>query len=298
MQEIMIQYLAATLGKSVEDIAAIVYKKADDGTQTDQISETALSDLEALHAEKVKGSTDEAALKAEYNKGHQAGKFEALSKAEEEIKKQYNVEGRKLSDIVGNAVKAATSAEATEDKIKIHPLYISEVNRLTEAAEAQKAEFEAKLKAIEAEAGRKERFTKVMPRIDEALAKAGVDLATVAPMAKRAFLDSLGGFDFEESQTGIYLKDGTGALLKDKHGNPQKIEAHVADQAAQWFIITKQPPRGAPGNDPAPPAPPSKWTLDNVPASMEEFSAAYAKIADPAEQAQFAALFEQKNRQR
>ena len=116
----MLKFLTATLGKSNEEISAILYKKADDGTQTDEISETAFETLETLHAEHLAAAPSDR-LKAEFDKGHNAGKFEALSKQEEYIRKTYGVTGNKFDDLISEVAKKAANPEALEDKILTHP---------------------------------------------------------------------------------------------------------------------------------------------------------------------------------
>jgi len=46
----MMQFLTATLGKSNEEISAILFKKGDDGALTDQINEGAFETLETRTA--------------------------------------------------------------------------------------------------------------------------------------------------------------------------------------------------------------------------------------------------------
>ena len=280
----MMQFLAATLGKSNEEITAILFKKGDDGSLTDQINEDAFETLENLHSEHLKAAPADL-LKAEYDKGHNAGKFEALSKEEEFIKKTYRLEGK--------AQKDGTS----EDKILTSPLYVSKVAELTEQIEQIKEQSAKEIQAVTTKVERQMRFTSIMPNIDTALSNAGVDIQALRPNAKKAFLAEFEGRDFEVTETGTYIKNPDGTLQKDKHGHPIKLEAFVANEAANWFDIQKQPGRQSPGNDPAnQPKPAGAWTPEKVKGmKMEAFKTQYDTIQDPAEKQEFLIAFETAN---
>lgn len=295
IQTMMLKFLTATLGKSNEEISAILYKKADDGTLTDEISETAFETLETLHAEHLASAPSDR-LKAEFDKGHNAGKFEALSKAEEDMRKAYGLESKgKLKDLVAEAISKATKDGSTDDKILTSPIYVSKVTEYEEKIAAIQAESEAKVLEATQKAERQMRFNTIIPALDSALANAGVDTANMKPAAKRAFLAQFEGKDFEILETGTFVKNQDGSLQKDKHGHPIKLEAFVAQEAPNWFDIAKQPGRQTPGNEGGEPPKTTKWTTENVPKGMKNFETAYAAIEDAAERKEFIAAFEAAN---
>lgn len=276
-QSMMVDFLSKTLGKSNEELTAILFKKADDGTLTDQIADDALSQLESLHQTHL-SSVREDAGKDQYNEGHQKGKFEALSKEEEWIKKSFNLQGKgKLRDLIAEAIQAGSNL--TEDKVQTHPLFVNaktaweeEKAQLIEAHTAQLSEATTKVE-------RQMRFNQVSPVIDEALVKAGVSPEFLKPAAKRAFLSQFEGKDFEITETGIYIKGPDGKLEKDANQHPVKLDAFVGKAASEWFPIEKQPARQAPGADPADPAKPAtKWTKENAPKTQKEFDAIYQTL--------------------
>lgn len=273
----MLSLLSKTLGKSNEEISAILFKTGDDGALTDQINETAFDELETLYAEHLQAAPSDR-LKAEFDRGHNAGKFEALNKAEQDIKKLYSLEGSgKLKDLISEAIAKAAKDGNSEDKILTSPLYVSKVAEYEEKIAAIQAESEAKITEATQKAERQMRFTTVLPTLDSALAAAGVDTANMKPAAKRAFMAQFEGKDFEVSETGTYIKNADGTLLKDKLGHPIKIEAYVAQDAPNWFDIQKQPGRQSPGNDPTDPPRPSKWTKENV-GDISTFDATYNSL--------------------
>ena len=289
----MLTLLSKTLGKSNEEISAILYKKADDGTQTDEISETALETLESLHAEHLAAAPADL-LKAEFNKGHNAGKFEALNKKEEYIRKTYGVTGTKFDDLISEVAKKAANPEGLEDKILTHPLYVSKIAEKDEEIARVTAESEAKVTEATQKAERQMRFNTVLPTLDSALAAAGVDTANMKPAVKRAFLSLFEGKDFEILETGTFVKNADGTLQKDKHGHPIKLEAFVSQEAPNWFPIEKQPGRQTPGNEGGEPAKPTKWTKENVPKDMKGFEAVYGTLSG-SEANEFVAAFEAAN---
>lgn len=296
IQQTLIDYLSKTLGKSNESISELLFKKSDGGTLTDEINEDALESLEALHAQHVT-TADAEALKLEYDKGHKQGKFEGLSKVEADLKKTFNVDGKNINEIAANIAKKSSEDAGTDDKVLTHPLYIKLKSESNDSIQAVKAEYETKLTEVSTKAERQARFSANLSKIEQAMQEAGVVLPknpAAASKIKEAFLAEFSGFDFDGQETGTYLKDAEGKLVKDKHGHPVTVEAFTKQKVAEWFDIEKQPARQTPGADPANPAnPPSKWTKDNLPKTPDEYEKAYYATTDPAERTELTKLFQE-----
>lgn len=292
-KQILTDYLGTTLGKSDEEVLAILFKKADDGTLTEELSETAINDLKEAHAEHLKTAPSDL-LKAKFDEGHKAGKFETLSKVEDHLQKTYSLD--KKGDVYKMIAEAATKAATiTEDKVLTHPAVVSRLAEKDAEIETVKAQSETAIAEANTKAERQMRFSKVLPTLDSALAAAGVSQDFLKPATKQAFLAQFDGKDFEFAETGTYIKNADGTLQKDKHGNPVKLEAFVASTAADWFPIEKQPGRKTPGNDDPEPPPITKWTKENLPKSGEEFNTAYYNIQDPKERTEFAKAYQEAN---
>ncbi len=279
-KQILFDYLAKTLGKSSEDIAAIVYK-AVDGTLTEEISESALHDLEELHAQHLEAAPADK-LKSEYDRGHKAGTFDAKSKIQEHIKKVHGIEDKTAEGAIAKLATKSVEDATTEDKVKTHPIYLNRVAELESAIEAKTAEFTAQLQEVQTVAARRERFSNNLPKIEAAMAEMGVVMPvnpTAAATLKRVFLEQVQQFDFDSQETGTYLKKADGTLEKDKHGNPVKLEAYVKEKAAEYFDIAKQPARQSPGNDGpgSPPVPPA-WKNGKMPTNNDELNEAIAAL--------------------
>lgn len=297
MKEVTIQALAKILGLTTDKVSEILFKKSDDGSLTDEVNEDALSQIEDLHADHVRNTSSEA-LDAKYNEGHKAGKYEALSKVEEDLRKKYGVDGKTISDVTANIAAKAAQEAGTEDKVLTHPAYLNLKTSSEAQLEALKNDYESKFTAFKSEAERKERFNSKLAVIEAAMQEAGAVFpknATASANLKKIFFDHFQGFDFEDKETGTYLKGPDGALLKDKHGHPVTLEAYAKSKVSEYFDVELQPDRKSPGNDPTPPTP-VKWNKDNLPKSATEFETAYYQITDPKERAEFSKAYEEANR--
>ena len=280
-KQILLDYLTKTLGKSNEEVQAILYKKADDGTLTDQISESALHDLEELHASHLNTAPADK-LKAEYDRGHQTGTFDAKSKIQARIKKIHGIEAKDADTAIDLlAVKAANDA-GSEDKVKTHPIYLNAISALEAQLETERAESAAKMEQVTTAAAREQRFAQEEPNFEVWLKEVGAVLPAnpaAAATLKRLFKEQVKQFDIDRQETGTYLKKADGTLEKDKHGNPVKLETYVKTKAAEYFDIQKQEARQSPGNDGpgSPPVPPA-WKNGKMPSNNEELNEAIAAL--------------------
>lgn len=290
MEQILMDYLAKTLGKTNEEIADILYKKGDDGKPTDQMADNALEALETLHEEHLSSlKGDESALKAEFDKGHQAGKFEALSKLEETISKKYGLPKVKVETQIEALAKKAAEEAGTEDKVITHPRYLSLLEEKESEVSRLKSEYEKELSEIKSATERKARFMSAVQHIEATLEKVGADIPT--QRAKAAFLAEFENMDFEETDGKLWLKGPDGKILKDKFGHAVTLQKHVEAEAANWFKLAKQPKVETPGNDPSAPPTASKWTKENAPKTGEDFQDALFKAQTPEEKAEIAKAF-------
>lgn len=278
-KQILTDYLTKTLGKTDDEIATILTKLDADGKPTDEPAENALDTILTLNAEHIgKAGADISA--AEKDRIHKETKFQTLSKAEADTRKDYGVEGKNLSEIIANAVKKAAEKAGADDSVLIHPLYTKLRTEKDEEIATIKAQADAEVLQAKNSAEKQSRYTAALPEIDAALIAAKVNLEEVKPATKKAFMAQFAGYDFEKSPNGTFIKDAEGKLLKDQQGHPLKLDSLVAQQAPDWFTIPVQPARQSPGNDnPGIPGP-TKFTKDNLPATKEEFTALYLKTPD------------------
>lgn len=286
-KQIMTDYLSKTLGKTDAEITAILHKKADDGSATDEISDTALQDLETAHADHIEAAPADK-LKQEYNRGHKEGTFSAKSKAQERIEKIHGIKAKTLEEAEDMLAAKAAQDASTEDAVKIHPVYTTKIAELEDQLERERTEGQAKIQEVEIRVARKERFAAEQPKFEVWLKDIGAVMPTnpnAAATLKRLFQQEIEQFDIDPQQTGTYLKKADGTLEKDKHGNPVRLETYVKEKATEYFDIEKQPGRDTPGLDNPGTPPPQKWGKENLPKSKEEFGKVYYQtpVAEKAE---------------
>jgi len=296
-QTMMVSLLSKILGKTNEEVTAILYQKADDGTLTEELSETAQSDVEAMLADHIKTVSADSA-KTEYDRGHKEGTFAALSKAEEDLRKAYGIaEKGKIQDIVAAAVTKAAEGAKSDDAVLTHPLFVKRVSDLEAQIAAEKEAAQAEIEKVKSVAERQARLSRRLPDIDAALIAAGVDPETMRPQAKAAFMATFNELNIDEKETGTFLLRADGSLVKDSLGHPVPLSKFVQEAAPDWFPITKQPGRQSPGNggDP-PPGPPNPFNPAELKGmTAEVFSQKYAEIKDPTQREAFADAYETAN---
>jgi len=267
----------------LQSLSETLLKKTADGTPTDELEDNALELALAMNVEYLANQNHEIP-KAEYDKIHKAAKAETLTKVEDWLKTTHGVEGKTWQEMITNfGVKAAKIA-LSDDAWEIDPRTAKERAEHKAALETLQAESEARIQKVETETQRKERFKNNLPKIEAAMAAAGVVLPSnpvAAANQKADFIKLFEGYDFEENETGIYLKEGEGftEFVKDGHKRPVKLDDYVAALAANKFDIQLQPARQSPGNDGpgSPPVPPA-WKNGKMPSNNDELNEAIATL--------------------
>ncbi len=277
----LLNTLAKFQGVTPESITERLFKTTEDGAPTEELVDDAEEILSDMDAERIGKLTAEVP-KAKKDEIHKEATFQAKSKAQAKFQQFYGVEGKDLDEVVANAIKKASTV--TEDTILTSPQYKAALSERDEKIAALQADKETAVAEVTARFERQSRFTQNLSKIEAAMSDLGVVMpanSTAAATLKREFLKQFDAFDFDERETGTYLKDGNGELVKDKHQNPVTLESFVRTKAPEWFDIQKQPARQTPGlengNDPKPA---TKWTKDNVPSTKQEFSALYFKTPE------------------
>lgn len=275
--QLLTDFLRTTRGKSDDTISSLLFVQDADGKPTGEIAEDALTKLVALDAAHIAKLTSEVP-KEVHDKIHKEATFQALSKAGEKIKKAHQVDGDTIDEIMANVAKKFATAANSEDAVLASPLY---VNAKAEV-EQVKQSYEAKIAELDATYARRERFSKYLPKIDTWIDEAGAVLPhspTARANQKAEFYERLTGLDFDEQQTGTYIKDSEGKLLKDAHGNLVTAENYVKGLVPQKWDVEKQPARQSPGNDGpgSPPVPPA-WKSGKMPTNNDELNEALATL--------------------
>ena len=226
MEELLLGFVSKALNLDNEQLTELLYQKSEDGKPTKETAGDALEKLLSAHSAHVSKIKGEGGGKDRFNEGHSAGKKEALSQLEERLRKEFKTESKATGvDLVKDVVASVVKSELADDKVKVHPLFLRLEQELSEGKEGIKSEYEAKIKALTDEYGRKERFAEIaQPRILEELAKTGAVLPANPKAAARQqmeFANYFRQFDFEPLQTGeVLIKKPDGTRLETPHGHP------------------------------------------------------------------------------
>jgi hypothetical protein len=255
MKDILLGFASKALNLDNEQLAELLYKKSDDGKLTEETSPDAIDKLLEAHVAHVAKIKGEGGGKDRFNDGHAAGKKEALSQLEDRLRREFKVDSKATGiDLVKEVVSAFAKAEASEEKIKVHPLFLKIESDFAAKEEAMRAEYEGRIKAKEDEYGRKDRFSTVaQPKILEEFAKLNPVLPTnpkAAANHQMEFLKRFQRYDFEALQTGevlVKLPDGT--RVETEHGHPAKLSDLVRQQAEMLYDFAQQGEKGNSGNN-------------------------------------------------
>lgn len=287
MNEIFLGFLSKTLNMDADRLAELLYKKADDGTLTDQISESALTALLDADTARVKALRDSADGKGAFDNGYKKGQKEAMETFERTLRSEFKTESTAQgADLVKHIVAAQSKSKASDDEVKLHPLFLKLEQEAKAQVEAAKAEAEQQIEQLKTGYERKERFGTAQQRIMEAFDSLRPVLPSDPARAARVrqeFAERFAGYDYDIQPDGnIVVKDTEGKRLENKQGYPVSLADIVKMEAEARFDFAKQEPKGNAGNGQQPggtgSAPPTA-----PPKNQEEYIMAMANAASDAD---------------
>ena len=294
MKDFLLEVLGKTLNMPADKVAALVFKPADDGTATDEIADTAqqaVTTALAAHISTLKGGG-----KVDFDKGHAAGKKEALSALEKEIKAEWGVESTAQGiDLVKDAIAKAAKATMTDDAVKLHPLYIAEERKAKAQADAIKSEYEQKITDIQSQYGKRERFATAQERILEAFEALKPVLPTnptAAATVRREFAQRFADYDFEKQPDGSFIVTKDGKRVENSLGHPRTLEDLVKAEAEIRYDFQVQDAKGASGNDNAGGNKPGSAAGSQIFKDLAEFTEKYNAETDPIKRADMGVAWE------
>jgi len=246
--EILKSFLAKAFAMDDNKIEETLYDKADDGSL--KLKDTALDEIIALDTAKVarfKKSGDTTEI---FNNGHKKGLKEGAEKVENELKQTFSVdESLTGKDLFAAVINKTKTVDITEDKIKLHPVFLENEKRLLkekeESISALRDEFDQFKNTVESE----KRFSAVRGDLESTFLGFNPILSEDAVKAKRQtdnFLDRFKGYEIKKDE-GVIIQDGK--RLEDEHGNPISIDTFVRNQAELLFDFKKQSDKGNAGNN-------------------------------------------------
>jgi hypothetical protein len=253
MSDPLKDFAVKALNLTDDQFAAIVY--ADD-KQT--MKETAAEDLLRLDADRVK-SLKSVAKEREtelHDKGYKKAQAESLSKFELQLKEEFGVKESTAqgADLVKEIVsKIGKDAKMDDDKVKLHPLYLSLERQLKEEYIA-KPEYEKTVGEFTAFKSQVEREKTLYSVKSDALKVFRSLKPVMSKDPARAlnqeidFLAKLETFDYDVQADGNHIIKIEGKRLENSQGHPVSYTDFVKSQAEKYFDFEMQGERGNAGN--------------------------------------------------
>lgn len=236
-----------------EKFAEIVYS---DDKQT--IKETAVEELLRLDAERVKALKQVAKERETelHDKGYKKAQAESLSKFETGLKEQFGLLETTSQgiDLVKEIVaKIGKDTKLDDDKVKLHPLYLSLEKQLKEEYIA-KPEYEKAISEFTTYRSQVEK-EKTMYAVKSDALKAFRSLKPVlskdpsrALNQESDFLAKLDMFDYDVQNDGGHIIKIDGKRYENAQGHPIAFTDFVRQQAERYFDFEMQDGRGNAGN--------------------------------------------------
>ena len=279
-RELLLAYLGVTLNLSPDSIAESLYKKSDDGTQTDEIQEGALEALKSLDKEritKIKPDT-----KTFFDNGYKKAQVEISEKYEKMIREKTGVDDNDLKgeELLLAGLEKVAKPKLEDDKVKLHPLFISREKELLKLAEDLKAEGVNALEEFKSQQVKAQRIQLAQGKAKDILLSMKPVLEEDQRIADRRiknFLNEFSNLEYEDVNGELVpIKDGK--RLENDQFHPVSFDKLVKDLAADNFLFQVQDPKGNGGNQNQPgqqrTAPVGKW------ANQKDFEDAYFKETD------------------
>lgn len=266
---LMLGYFAKVLGITEVEASDLIFNKTEgEPKEGDTVYDLKLKDQEPFKATlktdvlqellasdttrigKIKDGVDTTPA---FQKGYDKAKSEVLTNKEKELREKYNIEDTKLKldDLLVNIIAKNSEDVLPEDKVKMHPLYLSlEKSKLQdiEALEATHATALADLKKAQDNDKTLGQVNNLVLGYFNALKPILSEDATKAENARKDFVSKFSSYEYQPQEEGdpIIIKDGK--RLEDAHGNPMTLKSLVTSAAESQYDFEVQSPRGAAGN--------------------------------------------------
>lgn len=249
--ELLNAFVAKTLNMAPESVAELLYKKSDDGTITDELNEGAIDALTSLDRERVAKLKPD--TKAFFDNGYKKAQAEVSEKYEKMIREKTGIE----TDLVGEELVSAGIAHVSkpgkmdDDKVKVHPLFLSLEKSSREMLEAERtasakalADFQAGHKKEQLTSSAQQRAKDILLSMKPVLE----DDARIADRRIKYFLDEFKALDYEAQEDGSLVPIRDGKRLENEHMHPIGFEQLVKNIATESFKFQVQDPKGNAGN--------------------------------------------------
>jgi len=279
MSDLLTDFVGKSLNLPNEKIAEILY--SDDGVT---VKENALEELLRLDSERIKSARQLSKERESelHDKGYKKAQAETLSKFEQSLKEQFGVDtaSQGLELVKDIIAKISKDTNLDDDKVKLHPLYVS-LERKLGSDYVAKAEYEKLNGDFEGYKSNMEK-EKVMGVVKADALKSFRGLRPVlskdpakAINQESDFLAKLGNFDYEIQADGSHIIKVDGKRMENSQGHPVLFNEFVKSQAERYFDFEVQGDKGGSGNRNEPN---QKVT---IPQNKQEYLLAITNESDP-----------------
>ncbi len=251
MEDILFGFLSKTLNLDNDRLAEILFKKADDDSFTNEITDNALSDLLRLDSERVQKIRPD--TKAIFDNGYKKAEKEIAERWEKMLREKFGitddqVQGEALID----AAKAALSQEGVKpDKIKTSKEYLELESKMKTTLADKEKELADKIAEMQAQFTKEQTWQQVSAKIRQGLLELNPMLPTDASKADRMidlFMQQFRDYDFQADEKEGFIPLQNGQRIEDQHGYARALADLVKERADLMFEFKEQDPAGNAGN--------------------------------------------------
>lgn len=274
MKELFLGFLSKTLNMESDKLAEMLYKVGQDGKLSEDINENALTELLNLDAGRVEtlrknaGTPDAVLLENQYKRGQR----EALEGLEKAIKTKYDLsEDKKGTELIDALVSKVSTVKLDDEKVKMHPLFLSLQDRVAKEKEEVLSTYEQKIKDLESSYKRKDTFAQVGTKIKDYFDSLKPILPSdtnKAAFLRDEFVKQFDTLDYEILENGKILPIRDGKRIEDNHGNPIYLDNMVKDEVYRRYDVQQQDPKGGAGNQNG------QGSRTSIPKTQEEYDTA------------------------
>lgn len=294
LKELTLGFFGKTLNLSADEVAALVFENADEGT----IKSDALDALLSKDTGRIQKFKDE--RQTYHDNGYKKAQKESLSKLENEIKEAFEIssdaKGIDLIQEIVNSKMSSTDA-MDEEKVKIHPTFTKTVNELNKKIKETEGAWKDKYETREKDLAKQNAFLGVKSKAKTILENLKPILPQDANKAEaqlKWFFNDLSAFEFDDQEgTILIMKDGK--LMEDAHGNRINFDTFIKDKAASIWDFQQGTAKTGTGNGKdgkAKDATSSSTSNIPVPKDKAEYTKMIAEAKSPEERVAIADAFE------
>jgi hypothetical protein len=240
-KDVLMSFASKIFAKTDEELAALLYKKTDDGEILREDAFDQLVGLDTSRISRIKKSTNTEL----FDNGHKKGTKEASEKLEREFKEHTGFDSEKTGMELflewGESLKTGLS----EDKLKTHPTFLQAEKTWKDKYDRDIGQLKGEFDTFKAQVDKDKKFSSIRSRGEESFMALRPVLSSDPVKAKRQvnnFLESLRSFDYIE-QDGELIITRDGQRLETEYHNPMGFDEFIKNNAEMLFDFHQQDDR-------------------------------------------------------